>query len=292
MEIESEDNLIIILAEGKEESYPLLKDIIEKCNLFINDLHKKKQKTLEDFKEIIFNIETSSEFNYYFLKFLKENNITYKEDGQKWNFKINFEMLKETLTDKDYNSLQKISYRANPLEEIQSILKEYLNIYKKQIQDIKDKRKNKKEIKRMNLRANKREKRLNRKDKRKNKLHTTNITDGNIENKYCYNDITKKYQLEFQKLNFPLVTGIERLRVKYYRDLILEKDITNNCGSMEKYIMNMEKDKDIFNDSLNNITFNSKTFLLILTLTKTFEGVNDYCVPTFCKNIMLNLEPL
>ena len=47
---------------------------------------------------------------------------------------------------------------------------------------------------------------------------------------------------------------------------------------METYIINMEKDNIIFNDSLNNIEFNPKTFLLILALTTTFDKVRKVMI--------------
>lgn len=40
-----------------------------------------------------------------------------------------------------------------------------------------------------------------------------------------YHALVKKYPKNFNKLNFPLIFGIERLRMKYYRDLLVEKNI-------------------------------------------------------------------
>ena len=305
MEVENKEYLVTISVEGKEKSYPLLKDIQYKCNSFIKDLRKNKPKTLKEFKEVIYNIETSSEFNYHFLKFLKENKITYEEDEQTWDYDLNFKMLKETLTDKDFASLEKNKIRSNPLEEIKNILNYYVQIY---LEKLKNKRKRKFKGKKNKNRNNKRKYKTNNKnkgkneqiyknenekrnisqvkrktrninkDKRKNKKKETlekNLKEKTEERKYNYTKLIHQNKLDFQKLNFPLITGIERLRVKYYRDLILEKDITTNCGLMEKYISNMEKDEDIFNDSLNDVKFNSKTFLLILMLTTIFNKEND-----------------
>ena len=39
---------------GKIEGFPLLKDIQNKCQLFIKDIRDKKTKTLKDFQEIIY----------------------------------------------------------------------------------------------------------------------------------------------------------------------------------------------------------------------------------------------
>ena len=239
-----EESFVSIMVKGKEESYPLLKDIQEKCNSFIEDLRVNKKKALKDYRDIIFNIETSSTFNYYFLKYLKNNNISYKEGRQKWDYKKNFEMLKETLTNKHFKLLGNKRKRPNPLDEITNILQDYLQLYDKKV------------------------------SKKKDPNASQNI-NKNIK------DFFKKHKLEFQKLNFPLITGIERLRLKYYRDLILEKDITTNCGYMKKYIMNMKKDKDIFKYSIDQNKFNPKTYLFILTITVTFNGNKDQIINNF-----------
>ena len=48
----------------------------------------------------------------------------------------------------------------------------------------------------------------------------------------------------------------------------------------------MEKDKEIFNDSLDNYDFNSKIYLLLLTLTITFNFKNKEIICNFfTKNI-------
>ena len=227
MEIEEEENSLAIIIESKKEKFCRLSYIQKKCNAFLKDIHAHKKKTLEEFRKIIFDIETCSEFNYYFLKFLKDNKMTYIEEGEKWDYQSNLDMLKETLTDKHYKLLENKT-RPNPLEEIQNILKEYLEISNK---------------------GNKNEK----------------------KNENTFANLILKNPLSFQKLNFPLISGIERLRVKYYKDLILEKDITTNCKLMKSYISIMNKDKDIFNYHLNEDKFNPKTFLLILTLTTTFN---------------------
>ena len=221
---------------GKIERFPLLKDIQNKCQLFIKDVRDKKTKTLKDFQEIIYNIETSSEFNYYFLRFLKENNLSYIEDNITWNYENNLKLLKETLDDNYFYSLEK-EERPNPLQEISNILKDYILVYENQEEINSD--------------------------------------------EYTYEKLLQKYQLNFEKLNFPLITGIERLRVKYYKDLLIENDISTNCGLMKNYIMNMEKDKDIFGNSLNDNKFNLKTYLLILTLTTTFKIDNEEIICNF-----------
>jgi hypothetical protein len=96
-----------------------------------------------------------------------------------------------------------------------------------------------------------------------------------------YRNLTKMYPKNFTKLNFPLVTGIERLRLKYYRDLIIEKNISTNCHKLKSYIEMIEKDKDIFNYSLDDYKFNSKIYLLILILTTTFQATNSNLICNF-----------
>ena len=243
MEIENEKAKVNIFIDGKKEEFPLLKDIQYKCQSFIKDIRDKKTKTLKDFQEIICDIETSSEFNYYFLRFLKDNNLSYMEDNKTWNYETKLKLLKETLDDNYFYSLEK-EERPNPLQEISNILKDYILIYENQEEINSD--------------------------------------------EYTYEKLFEKYQLNFEKLNFPLITGIERLRVKYYKDLVLENDISTNCGLMKNYIINMEKDKNIFDNSLNDNKFNLKTYLLILTLTKTFQIDNEEIICNFFTKNILN----
>ena len=94
MQIENDKAKNNIIVEREIDGFPLLKDIQNKCQSFIKDIRDKKTKTLKDFQEIIYNIETSSEFNYYFLRFLKENNLSYIEDNITWNYETNLKLLK------------------------------------------------------------------------------------------------------------------------------------------------------------------------------------------------------
>ena len=174
---------------------------------------------------------------------MKENNLSYIEDNITWNYENNLKLLKETLDDNYFYSLEK-EERPNPLQEISNILKDYILIYENQEEINSD--------------------------------------------EYTYEKLFEKYQLNFEKLNFPLITGIERLRVKYYKDLLLENDISTNSGLMKNYIINMEKDKDIFDNSLNDNKFNLKTYLLILTLTKTFQVDNEEIICNFFTKNILN----
>ena len=60
--------------------------------------------------------------NYYFLKYLRDNNLSYEEEGEKWDYKLNFEMLKDTLTAEHLKILD------DPLYEIKMILFELSKI--------------------------------------------------------------------------------------------------------------------------------------------------------------------
>ena len=103
---------------------------------------------------------------------------------------------------------------------------------------------------------------------------------------FKYLKLKQKYPLKFKKLNYPLFSGIERLRGRYYRDSIIEKNISSECVMLNSYINIMEKDKEIFNDSIDTYDFNPKIFLLILTLTTTFNSNNKELICNFfTKNI-------
>ena len=130
--MEIEPNLATIKVKGKEEVYPLLKHFYDKTLTFIEEIKNNVQKNLEDFNEILSHVETCSDLNYYFLKYLKENKIVYQEEGIDWDYDKNLDILKETLTNAQYQSLVN-SNRENPLEEIILILNEYISIKKLKI---------------------------------------------------------------------------------------------------------------------------------------------------------------
>ena len=74
--------------------------------------------------------------------------------------------------------------------------------------------------------------------------------------------------------------------MKYYRDLIIEKNISDYCSYMKSYLSNIKKDNEILGGSLDNYKFNKKMYLLVLTLTKTFNIDNsDLISDFFAKNI-------
>ena len=78
-----------------------------------------------------------------------------------------------------------------------------------------------------------------------------NAEGKDISIEFTYEYLVKKYSKGFIKLNFPLLNGIERLRVTYYKELIFEEDISINCLEMEPYINIIEKDNEILNNSLD-----------------------------------------
>ena len=101
-----------------------------------------------------------------------------------------------------------------------------------------------------------------------------------------YHALVKKYPKNFNYLNFPLIFGIERLRMKYYRDLLVEKNISEYCSDLKSYLSKIKEDKEIFEFPLDNYKFNKKMFLLVLTLTKTFNvNKSDLISDFFAKNI-------
>lgn len=229
-----------IKIDGQEKEFPLLKNIKDKCDNFVKGIvNGNIIKSHNDYNEIIKRIETCSELNYYFLSYLKTNNIKYMDEGEEWDYKKNLEMLEETLTNEHYFSLEK-NERPNPLDDIRNILNEFLTIGCSELK------------------------------KRPSK----------------YSRLKKKYPLNFKKLNYPLFSGIERLRARYYRDLVIENNISATCANLKSYIKIMEQDKEIFNDSLDTYDFNPKIYLLILTLTTTFNFKNKEIICNFfTKNI-------
>ena len=228
--MEVETNTFELSVNGNKNICYYLKDTEDKCNTFLEELRSGAEKSLADFRNIINNIEVSEEFNYYFLKYLRDNNLSYEEEGEKWDYKLNFEMLKDTLTAEHLKILD------DPLYEIKMILFELSKISDK----------------------------LNKVDRQKQ-----------------FETIVKKYSRSFNMINFPLIGGIERLRLKYYRELILNNDISKVCKEMRDYISIMDKDKDIFDNKIDDKNFNKKTYLLMLTLTETFKVGNSRLICNF-----------
>ena len=84
-----------IKIDGQEKEFPLLKNIKDKCHNFVKGIvNGNIIKSHNDYNEIIKRIKTCSELNYYFLSYLKKNNIKYMDEGEEWDYKKNFDMLK------------------------------------------------------------------------------------------------------------------------------------------------------------------------------------------------------
>ena len=64
--------------------------------------------------------------------------------------------------------------------------------------------------------------------------------------------------------NFPLIDGIERLRLYYYKNYILNANTFENIKYLENYIKNIDKDKDIFDVNIDENKFGLKIYFLIL----------------------------
>ena len=87
-----------------------------------------------------------------------------------------------------------------------------------------------------------------------------------------------------------ILYAIERLRVIYYKELIFDNDISTNCYLIKPYINMIEKDKEIFNNKLDDKQFNLKTYLLIIILTKTFLGENSDLICDFLSKNLPNIK--
>jgi len=105
----------------------------------------------------------------------------------------------------------------------------------------------------------------------------------NTDDKTKLSPFIQKYQYLDARLNFPLITAIERKRVEYYKTLLFEEDITNCFAHCDYYIENMDKDSDIIDYSLDDVKFCPKTYLLILALKENFLKKS---LTFFTKNII------
>ena len=68
-------------------------------------------------------------------------------------------------------------------------------------------------------------------------------------------------------LNFPLIDGIERLRLYYYKNYILNTNTFKNIKNLKDYIINIEKDKDICDINIDENKFGLKIYFLILYIS-------------------------
>ena len=85
-EEEYNNTLIEINVKGIKKKFPLLKDIQYRLSKLLNYIKNNDKKNI-DFnilKEMVSLIETNSELNFYFLKIMKENDISYYENEEKF----------------------------------------------------------------------------------------------------------------------------------------------------------------------------------------------------------------
>ena len=88
----------------------------------IKSLKDDDTNKLEELKKIISKIEIIPEISFEFLKVLKIQNASYEENGEHWDYSSNFNMLNETLTSDQYQSLEK-KLPNNPLNVLINFLK-------------------------------------------------------------------------------------------------------------------------------------------------------------------------
>jgi len=78
-------------------------------------------------------------------------------------------------------------------------------------------------------------------------------------------------------LNFPLIYGIERLRLWYYINYIKNINTFKNIKNMKDYISNIEKDnKDITETNVDSNEFSLKVYLLVLYVSDLMNKKNAY----------------
>ena len=186
----------------------------------IKSLKDDDTNKLEELKKIISKIEIIPEINFEFLKVLKIQNASYEENGEHWDYSSNFNMLNETLTSGQYQSLEK-KLPNNPLNVLINFLK------------------------------------------------TISIAKTEDYQKLLADKIN-------YTLNFPLIYGIERLRLWYYINYIKNTNTFNNIKSMIDYISNIEKDKDITETNVDSNEFSLKIYLLVLYVSDLMSQDNVY----------------
>jgi len=88
-------------------------------------------------------------------------------------------------------------------------------------------------------------------------------------------------------LNFPLIDGIERLRLWYYMNYILNENTFNNIKSMKDYIDVIQLDKDITSLDIDKTNFGIKIYFVILYLSDLMTiHISFYSRMYFLKNII------
>lgn len=186
----------------------------------IKSLKDDDTNKLEELKKIISKVEIIPEITFEFLKVLKIQNASYEENGEHWDYSSNFNMLNETLTSDQYQSLEK-KLPNNPLNILINFLK------------------------------------------------TISITKTEDYQKLLADKIN-------YILNFPLIYGIERLRLWYYINYIKNINTFENIQNMKDYISNIEKDKDITETNVDSNEFSLKIYLLVLYVSDLMSQDNVY----------------
>ena len=104
-----------------------------------------------------------------------------------------------------------------------------------------------------------------------------------ISNKSCE---TSKHEF-----NFPIIYGIERLRLQFYRTYIILKK-NKNFNIFEDYVKILDKDEEIIKFSQNDFTFCPKIYLFILIITEMLSYCDtlNYLKKYFIKNTILEVE--
>lgn len=191
-------------------------------NIFnsIKSLKDDDTNKLEELKKIISKIEIIPEITFEFLKVIKIQNASYEENGEHWDYSSNFNMLNETLTSDQYQSLEK-KLPNNPLNVLINFLKTISIANTEDYQKL--------------------------------------LADKN-------NDT----------LNFPLIYGIERLRLWYYINYIKNINTFKNIKNMKDYISNIEEDKDITETNIDSNEFSLKVYLLVLYVSDLMNKKNAY----------------
>lgn len=104
-----------------------------------------------------------------------------------------------------------------------------------------------------------------------------------ISNKNC--------EVNRYEFNFPVIYGIERLRLKFYETYIILKK-NKHYNLFEDYVKIINKDEDIIKYSPDDYGFCPKMYLFILTITEMIpycEKLN-YLKKYFIKNTIIEVE--
>ena len=81
----------------------------------------------ESIRKIVDDLEVNHEINFYFLNELKTKNITYLDKGEKLNYRKNFNLLKDTLTNNELKLLKEKNDHENPILDLKEMLLNIIN---------------------------------------------------------------------------------------------------------------------------------------------------------------------